>query len=110
MRLEVAPLPDRGLVAPEGKRQDLARLREALEALDGDEPVDFGEQRLQVRGGIEVAVGAALGGYDFEDHGDHGDTFSRKVLSSERIKRFSREKAKLAFASGSALSSARYAS
>ena len=45
VRLELAPAPHRLLVAPERQRQDLARLRQALEALDGDEAVD----RFQLR-------------------------------------------------------------
>jgi hypothetical protein len=48
MRFEVAPLLHRRLVAPDGERQDLSGLREALEALDRDEAVDLRKQGLQL--------------------------------------------------------------
>src|SRR5258705_8560719 len=71
MGLEIAPLDEGGLVAEVGEREDLARLREALEALHRDEPVDLVQQRPQLRGDVEVFPAALGFGYDLENHGDH---------------------------------------
>jgi hypothetical protein len=51
---ELAPGADRLVVAPEGKREQLARLLQALEALDRDEAVDGGEVLAQARGDVEI--------------------------------------------------------
>ena len=89
MLLELAPAAHRFLVAPERQGQDLAGLREALEALDRDEAVDLREQRPQPRGGVEIGVLAIGPGLGLEDHRDHGSTLSRKVRSSAIMKRLS---------------------
>src|SRR5258706_10966761 len=107
MLVHVSPCYHGRLVAPEGERQDLARLREAFESLDGDEAVVPVEKRAKRRGGIEVGLLAPFVGDGFEDHGNHGGTFSRKVLSPARINRFCCASAKFSRAAGSPLSRAR---
>lgn len=69
---EVPPGLDGGLVAPEGERDELAGLADALEALDRDEAVDPFQERPELGGDLEIG-GPVLGpGPELEDHGDHG--------------------------------------
>src|ERR1700761_1154875 len=69
---EIAPRRHGRFVAPEGERDELAGLGEALEALDGDKAFDAVEQRSQVGGDAEIGV--AVRGPDLEDDGDHAST------------------------------------
>jgi hypothetical protein len=71
VRAEAAPVADRLLVTPEGKRQELPRGRQALEPLHADEAVLLFEERAHLGRDGEVVVDAALRRFDFEDHGDH---------------------------------------
>src|SRR5262245_46617924 len=76
MLLEIAPLTHRFLVAPEREREDFLRRRQALEALDRQEAVDVGEQRPQPRGGVQIRILLCVLRDAFEDHCDHGFSFS----------------------------------
>ena len=76
VRLQFAPATYARLVAPERQRQQLARLREALEALDRDEAVDRVELLAQAGGQLEVRVGVPFARHDFEDDGDHAVSFN----------------------------------
>ena len=62
MGRQVAPLPDRLLVAEEGERQELARLAQALEALDRDKSVDALQVGAQGRRQVEVVLGRPSAG------------------------------------------------
>jgi len=66
-----APLPDRLLIAPELKREELALLVEALEPLDRDESVDL--LHLGPQGGSkpQVVLLASARGPHLEDHCHH---------------------------------------
>ena len=95
VRFGGAPVCDGVFVAPEGQREHFAGLREALEALDRDEAVDFVEQRAQFGGDAEVVVSPFGVRLDFENHRDHGaanfpcgaDASFRNVRSSRTMKR-----------------------
>jgi hypothetical protein len=64
---QIAPRGDRFLVAPERQRQDLAGVRQAFEALDGDEAVDVIERRTKMRrDGKVVRTAAGVRRFDFE--------------------------------------------
>ena len=71
VRMQVAPRRDRGLIAPERQRQELAGLAQAFETFDRDEAVD----RLQLRaqGGSDIQIfPPALGPRPYlEDDSDH---------------------------------------
>src|SRR5688572_20678059 len=109
--LDIAPALHGLLVAPDGQRQELARLRQALEALDGDEAVHLLQHGLEPRRRVEVRVLAPRGRHHFEYDRDHGFSMrSRNVRSSRRIRRFSSANANAARPSGSALIRVRYAS
>src|ERR671918_1832917 len=69
---QIAPRPDRRLVAPERQRQQLARLPQALEPFHRDEAVDRLELRAQGGGDVQVLLPALRLGPDLEDHGYHG--------------------------------------
>src|SRR5471030_1922284 len=77
--LDVAPRLYRRLVAPEGEREQLLVVDQALEALDRQEAVDLLELGLQGSRDVEIGLLAAVSGPDFEDHCDH-----RLLLSSVR--------------------------
>src|SRR5260221_648738 len=69
--LDIAPGLYRLLVAPEGEREQLLVVDQALEALDADEAVDPLELGLQAGGDVEVGLLAAIGGPHLEDDGGH---------------------------------------
>src|ERR1700730_17775507 len=121
VRLQVAPLTHRILVAPVRQRKDLSWLGETLEAFDRDEAIDIGEQGPQARGRVQMGVFPAGMGFCFEDHGVHArapwsdaatgrppPSYSRNVRSSRRMSRFSCANAKFERPSGSDFNLARY--
>src|SRR5689334_3231175 len=54
MSFQIAPRLHRRLVAEHRKRKHLALVRQACEALDGDEAVDLFQLRAQSRGEVEI--------------------------------------------------------
>src|SRR4051812_43027421 len=54
--IEPSPLLDGLLIAPEGEREDLSGLGQALETFDGNEAVNGFEVRPQAGGDIEVLL------------------------------------------------------
>ena len=64
-------LLDRRFIAKEGQRKDLVGVGQTLEPLDGDEPVDCFEQRLQRRCRREIFLALSRRGFDLEDDRDH---------------------------------------
>ena len=58
-------------IAPEGKRENLSLIRQALKALNRDEPVDPLEIGAKRGGDVEIVLAPARLGLDFEDHGIH---------------------------------------
>src|SRR5262249_37838645 len=71
MFLDISPSVHRRFIAEEGKRENLAGLVDALEPFDGDETIDFIEQRPQLGREIEIALFVPRLWPDFEDHRDH---------------------------------------
>src|SRR4029450_1270200 len=69
---DVAPCRNRRLVAPEGERQKLGLVGQALEALDADKAVDalqFGPERGR---DVEIGLLMPVPRPYFEDDSDHG--------------------------------------
>src|SRR5438105_10764806 len=120
MRIDIAPLTHGFFVAPIRQRQNLSGLRQALEALDRNKAVDLGEQRSQMRGGVQIRAGLTGTRLRLENHGDHFVCSSRAArnvpstlstnVRSRIISRCACANAKLARPSESALMRARYAS
>lgn len=89
----VAPRSNRGLVAPEGQRQELARFGETLKPLDGEKTVNPVELRPERGGKLEVAGLLPRCRPGFEQDGDHGrtkaawgaDASRKKIRSSRRM-------------------------
>jgi hypothetical protein len=59
------------LVAEEREGEDLLRVREALETLDGDEAVDLLEHGPETRRDVQILRLPPIGWIHFEDDGDH---------------------------------------
>src|SRR5436305_14538588 len=68
MLLDIAPLRNALLVAPERNRQYRAGTGQAFEALDRNEPVDPLEQRSQLLRRIEIGVTHSFARRRLEDH------------------------------------------
>ena len=91
----VPPSGDGGLVAPEGKRQELARLDEALVSLDREETIDAVHLGSKRCGKVKVSGLLARRRPRLEQHSNHGrtngacgaDESLRKILSSRRMNR-----------------------
>ncbi len=64
-------------VAPDGERQHLVRIGDALEPLDRDEAIHLLERRTELGRVIEVGLALSVGGPDLEDDGDHARPFLR---------------------------------
>src|SRR5262245_6667738 len=71
MPLEVPPDTHRLFVAPERKRQVFTLCRQALEALNRQEPVNLLKIRLQRGRKVEVFLSSTFAGPDFKDHRNH---------------------------------------
>src|SRR5580704_5165250 len=69
--LVAAPARDRRFVAPEGQRQDLAFLGQALEAFDRDEAIDLFEFGSQLRGDFEIVLAPLRFRLDLENDRIH---------------------------------------
>jgi hypothetical protein len=71
LRMQIAPSREAGVIAPELQRQQLARLRQTLKPLDGNESIHL--QQFGVQLGRPVQVARAVGRFrpDFKDHGNH---------------------------------------
>src|SRR5436189_6205245 len=81
--LLVAPAFHGILVAPERQRQELARVGERLETLDGNETIHLFQIGLQRRGDVEIVLLAAGGGPHLEDHGNHRVLLTRLRICGE---------------------------
>src|SRR3954452_24882590 len=68
---DIAPRGHGSLVSPEGKRDQLAFIRHALKALDGDKPVGLLDKRHECRCHIEVSLLFARLRPRLKDHDDH---------------------------------------
>src|SRR5439155_24640876 len=66
-----APPSDRGLIAPERQRKDLAILTEAREPLDRYKTFDLLEFRPQAGSGVEILLHTIRLGFDFENNRVH---------------------------------------
>src|SRR5262245_45656355 len=69
--LERAPLCHGSLVPKERQRENLARLVQALEPFDGDEPVDLIQQGPKPRCEIQILLLTSLRRPDLENDGNH---------------------------------------
>src|SRR5437868_6827896 len=91
MRLKLSPCFNGPLVAPERKREDFPRLGQTLKTLDGDEAINFSEQRFQLRGYVEILLLTPIVGINFKDDSDHGckllQTYQSSYLDTTQVYR-----------------------
>ena len=87
----VAPLRNRGLITPEGERQELTWFRQALEPLDREKAIDAIELRSQGNGKLQVVRSLAGCWPNLKQDSDHGRTIAEcGADASRRNKRSSR--------------------